>query len=252
MLRGSRKACSADKLANGKEPKEARRGCAIAIAIMGRRPLFSCMGLSFEERFGNVALRTAPRGGPAGQRARDETFTKQVRSSTVPHGPSCDPSLHAHSALLSRCSRGRAARCLHCEPSPPQVHRPHRSTPYSTHLDPSMHRYPPTLGLRCSHLFTSPSAVRPGVIAVSQTVRSKLLDGYAVYLWTPRGRSTSTAGDAAVGLSHSVTRARAPRCELAHAPRWVHPRRSAEARPPPCTARRRGVPEGFRITKGSG
>ena len=27
----------ADKLANGKEPKEARRGCAIAIAIMGRR-----------------------------------------------------------------------------------------------------------------------------------------------------------------------------------------------------------------------
>ena len=27
-----------DKLANGKEPKEARRGCAIAIAIMGRRP----------------------------------------------------------------------------------------------------------------------------------------------------------------------------------------------------------------------
>jgi hypothetical protein len=27
----------ADKLANGKEPKDARRGCAIAIAIMGRR-----------------------------------------------------------------------------------------------------------------------------------------------------------------------------------------------------------------------
>ena len=27
----------ADKLAIGKEPKEARRGCAIAIAIMGRR-----------------------------------------------------------------------------------------------------------------------------------------------------------------------------------------------------------------------
>ena len=26
----------ADKLANGKEPKEARRGCAIAIAIMSR------------------------------------------------------------------------------------------------------------------------------------------------------------------------------------------------------------------------
>jgi hypothetical protein len=27
MLRGSRKACRADKLANGKEPKDARRGC---------------------------------------------------------------------------------------------------------------------------------------------------------------------------------------------------------------------------------
>ena len=27
----------ADKLANGKEPKDARRGCAIAIAIMRRR-----------------------------------------------------------------------------------------------------------------------------------------------------------------------------------------------------------------------
>ena len=28
----------ADKLANGKEPKEGRQGCAIAIAILGRRP----------------------------------------------------------------------------------------------------------------------------------------------------------------------------------------------------------------------
>ena len=26
----------ADKLANGKEPKEARQGCAIAVAILGR------------------------------------------------------------------------------------------------------------------------------------------------------------------------------------------------------------------------
>ena len=33
LLRGSRKACrrQGDKLANGEEPKEARRGCAIAI-----------------------------------------------------------------------------------------------------------------------------------------------------------------------------------------------------------------------------
>ena len=87
---------------------------------------------------------------------------------------------------------------LHFEPRPPQVRTP-RSTPYSTHLDPSMHRYPPTLGLRCSHLFTSPSAVRPGVIAVSQTVRSKLLDGYGIpldaertiHFHSPRLRYTS-------------------------------------------------------------
>ena len=32
----------ADKLANGKEPKEARQGCAIAIAILGHRPKIQC------------------------------------------------------------------------------------------------------------------------------------------------------------------------------------------------------------------
>jgi hypothetical protein len=34
MLRGDREWLVADKLANGNEPKDARRGCAIAIAIM--------------------------------------------------------------------------------------------------------------------------------------------------------------------------------------------------------------------------
>ena len=39
----------ADKLAIGKEPKEARRGCAIAIAIMGRRqPGFSWLSANGE------------------------------------------------------------------------------------------------------------------------------------------------------------------------------------------------------------
>ena len=201
-------------------------------------------------------------------RATTKHTNHAVRSSTVPHGPSCDPSLHAHSALLSRCSRGRAARCgstlSHARPRSAPLH-PIQHT--SRSIDASISANTGTQVFASLHVAVGGAARRDCGFAdraLEAPRRLRYTSGrreddplpqptVTVYLWTPRGRSTSTAGDAAVGLSHSVTRARAPRCELAHAPRWVHPRRSAEARPPPCTARRRGgVPEGFRITKGSG
>ena len=43
----------ADKLANGKKPKEARRGCAIAIAILGRRPPGFCWLFAIGELVSN-------------------------------------------------------------------------------------------------------------------------------------------------------------------------------------------------------
>ena len=98
------------------------------------------------------------------------------------------------------------------------------------------------------------AAVRLCVTAVAQTVRSKLLDGSGRHLDDARDDAPHpqpvTPPWARATESHA--RARAPRCELAHAPRWVHPPRSAKVRPPPCTARRRGVPEGFRVPEGSG
>ena len=38
--------------------------CSAGREMQGEEPLFSCMGLSFEERFGNVAVRVR---GPSGR-----------------------------------------------------------------------------------------------------------------------------------------------------------------------------------------
>ena len=55
--------------------------------ILGEEPLFSCLGLSFEDRFGNVCTRVAGAIAPAaGGRRRSCVFTVSRPRASPPAG----------------------------------------------------------------------------------------------------------------------------------------------------------------------